>query len=76
MLKLSLCLALLGLSQCWMEERARVVRDYLHYTGWSRVTTSTRNLPTGTKSGTSNGSADKIEHFIIEPHIYINFGAV
>lgn len=32
MFKLSLCLALLGLSQCWREERARVVRDYLHYT--------------------------------------------
>ena len=48
MFKLSLCLALLGLSQCWRDERARVVRDYLHYTGWSPV--NTRNLPTGTRS--------------------------
>jgi len=30
MYKVCLCLSLLGLSSCWREERARVVRDYLH----------------------------------------------
>ena len=74
MLKLSLCLALLGLSQCWRDERARVVRDYLHYTGWFRV------IPKYVKlahrhpvRGLSNGSGDKMEHFIIKPQIYINY---